>query len=149
MKKPTLVLASRACAIAPKSLSSILVRLTGQFLSFDPMPKATGRSAYSIRIGRAMQRKSNLPWISARKDWCLNIDSDERLDEALRNSLSQLIAAPQSVVGWRIARRPYLVGFGYTPQNVTERKNLRLIRSGKGAYDLSHAVHEGIVPAGT
>ncbi|WP_455270832.1 glycosyltransferase family 2 protein [Rhizobium herbae] len=80
--------------------------------------------------------------------WCLNIDSDERLDEPLQSLLPSLLEAPADIVGWRIARRPYLIGYGYTPDRVRERKNLRLIRKGKGAYDLSQKVHEGIVPDG-
>ncbi len=82
------------------------------------------------------------------KDWCFNIDADERMDEALQRSLPQILDASVTTVGWRIARRPYLVGFGYTPQHVHERRNLRLIRRGKGAYNLASAVHEGIVPDG-
>lgn len=82
------------------------------------------------------------------QDWCFNIDSDERLDRPLRDLLPELIAAPEAVVGWRVARRPYLIGYGYTPEKVKERKNLRLIRRGKGGYDLAQAVHEGIVPRG-
>ncbi len=82
------------------------------------------------------------------KDWCLNIDSDERLDGALREALPGLLAADISIVGWRIARRPYLIGYGYTPRNVHERRNLRLIRKGRGRYDLTQKVHEGIVPDG-
>ena len=84
-----------------------------------------------------------------KQPWCLNIDADERLDAALRQALPQLLEAPDTIVGWKVARRPYLIGYGYTPENVRERKNLRLIRNGKGAYDLSQKVHEGIVPSGT
>jgi glycosyltransferase involved in cell wall biosynthesis len=83
-----------------------------------------------------------------RELWCFNIDSDERLDRELRDLLPELIKAPEDVVGWRVARRPYLIGFGYTPPHVKERKNLRLIRKNRGRYDLSQAVHEGIVPEG-
>lgn len=83
-----------------------------------------------------------------RLDWCLNIDADERLDRALRDVLPQLLSAPAEVVGWRVSRRPYLIGYGYTPAYVRERKNLRLIRRGRGAYDLNQSVHEGIVPDG-
>jgi glycosyltransferase involved in cell wall biosynthesis len=82
------------------------------------------------------------------RDWCFNIDSDERLDDALRAALAGLLAADASIVGWKIARRPYLIGYGYTPQNVHERRNLRLIRRGRGRYDLTQKVHEGIVPDG-
>ncbi len=84
----------------------------------------------------------------ANSDWCLNIDADERLDDDLRRVLPDLVAVGPDVVGWRIARRPYLIGFGYTPIDVRERKNLRLIRRGAGAYDLSQRVHEGIVARG-
>lgn len=80
--------------------------------------------------------------------WCFNIDADERLDDDLRSVLPDLIDAPLSVVGWRVARRPYLIGYGYTPANVRERKNLRLIRNSMGSYDLSQKVHEGIVAKG-
>lgn len=83
-----------------------------------------------------------------REDWCLNIDADERLDDALRAALPELLAAPADVVGWRIARRPYLIGYGYTPSHVHERRNLRLIRRGRGRYDVAQSVHEGIVPDG-
>ncbi|TPP11566.1 glycosyltransferase family 2 protein [Rhizobium glycinendophyticum] len=80
--------------------------------------------------------------------WCFNIDADERLDEALRAELPRLLAAPNDVVGWRVARRPYLIGYGYTPAHVRERKNLRLIRKGCGSYDLAQRVHEGLVAEG-
>ena len=83
-----------------------------------------------------------------REPWCLNIDADERLDDALRKALPTLLEAPASVVGWKVARRPYLIGYGFTPQRVRERKNLRLIRNGRGRYDLAQRVHEGIVPDG-
>lgn len=83
-----------------------------------------------------------------RQAWCLNIDADERLDKALQDLLPDLVSASADIVGWRVARRPYLIGYGYTPPHVHERRNLRLIRRGKGAYDLAQAVHEGIVPEG-
>jgi len=83
-----------------------------------------------------------------REPWCFSIDSDERLDASLRKLLPELVAAPVEIVGWKMARRPYLIGYGYTPEKVHERKILRLIRKGRGAFDLAQAVHEGIVPDG-
>lgn len=80
--------------------------------------------------------------------WAMNIDADERLDAKLSKELPKLIAADIDIIGWRFARRPYLIGFGYTPEHVRERKNLRLIRKDKGAYDLSQAVHEGLIALG-
>lgn len=83
-----------------------------------------------------------------REEWCFNIDADERFDDALRSVLPELLRVDISTVGWRIARRPYLIGYGYTPARVHERRNLRLIRRGRGRYDLTKRVHEGIVPDG-
>ena len=83
-----------------------------------------------------------------REPWCLSIDSDERLDEALQALLPELLNAPENIVGWRVARRPFLIGHGYTPEWARERQNLRLIRKDKGAFDLSLKVHEGIIPDG-
>jgi glycosyltransferase involved in cell wall biosynthesis len=76
--------------------------------------------------------------------WCFNVDADERFDEALMQIMPSLLKAPDKVVAWRIARRPYLVGYGYTPSYIFERPNLRLVRRGKGAYDFRQRVHEGI-----
>jgi glycosyltransferase involved in cell wall biosynthesis len=83
-----------------------------------------------------------------REPWCFNIDADERFDEPLKALLPSLLEAPDDIAGWRVARRPYLIGYGYTPEKVHERRNLRLIRAGRGRYDLSQKVHEGIVPDG-
>ena len=74
----------------------------------------------------------------------MNVDADERLDTPLQGALQEMIAR-EDVAGWRFARRPYLIGFGYTPIGVEERANLRLIRRGRGHYDTSQRVHEGIV----
>jgi glycosyltransferase involved in cell wall biosynthesis len=109
-------------------------------------------SGWPIRLfheawrGYAAQKQFALD--QCEQPWCFNIDSDERLDAALRRLMPELIEAPSQVVGWRVARRPYLIGYGYTPESVKERKNLRLIRKGAGAYDLTQAVHEGIVAKG-
>ncbi len=80
--------------------------------------------------------------------WCLNIDADERLDEALQNALPELLQVSELTQGYRIPRRPYLIGYGYTPLRVRERGNLRIIRNGAGAFDLRQRVHEGIVCPG-
>ena len=76
--------------------------------------------------------------------WCLSIDSDERLDGALIALLPELLDAPEEVSGWRVARRPFLIGYGYTKPWAHERRNLRLIRKEQGAFDLTLKVHEGI-----
>lgn len=104
------------------------------------------RFMYEPWRGYAGQKQFALE--QCRQPWCFNIDADERLDDRFRALLPKLVEAPADVVGWRIARRPYLIGYGYTPENVRERQNLRMIRNGKGQYDLSQTVHEGITPEG-
>ncbi len=97
-------------------------------------------------LGYAAQKQFALE--QCQQPWCLSIDSDERLDDALKAALPKLLDAPESTVGWKVARRAYLVGRGYTPEWVRERHNLRLIRKGCGAFDTNQRVHEGIVPEG-
>lgn len=97
-------------------------------------------------LGYAAQKQFALDQCA--QPWVLNIDSDERLDEDFRAIMPKLIEAPESISGWKIRRRPYLIGFGYTPKHVYERTNLRLVRRGQGKYDLTQRVHEGIVPSG-
>ena len=80
--------------------------------------------------------------------WCLSIDADERLDEPLQDAFPELLQVSQDIQGYRIPRRPYLIGYGYTPTRVRERGNLRIIRNGAGAFDLRQRVHEGIVCQG-
>ncbi len=80
--------------------------------------------------------------------WRLSIDADERLDDDLQAALPALLESPETIVGWRVARRAYLIGYGYTPAYVRERCNLRLIRQGRGAFDLARRVHEGILADG-
>lgn len=104
------------------------------------------RFQYEKWRGYAAQKQFALEQCT--QPWCLSIDSDERLDEPLQEALPTLLQAEETIVGWRVARRPYLIGYGYTPRHVRERCNLRLIRNGQGAFDLTQRVHEGIVPRG-
>lgn len=93
-------------------------------------------------LGYAAQKQFALEQTT--EPWALSIDSDERIDEDFRKLLPELIKAPDEVSGWRIRRRAYLIGYGYTPKFVAERANLRLIRKGRGAFDTTQRVHEGI-----
>ncbi|HUS36861.1 MAG TPA: glycosyltransferase family 2 protein [Verrucomicrobiae bacterium] len=93
-------------------------------------------------LGYAAQKQFALEQTT--EPWALSIDSDERIDEDFRKLLPELIKASDDVSGWRIRRRAYLIGYGYTPKFVAERSNLRLIRKGRGAFDLTQKVHEGI-----
>ncbi|KAB2660449.1 MAG: glycosyltransferase family 2 protein [Verrucomicrobia bacterium] len=93
-------------------------------------------------LGYAAQKQFALD--QCKQPWSLNIDSDERLDEDFRALMPRLVEAADEVNGWRIRRRAYLIGYGYTPKHVYERSNLRLVRKGRAAYDLTQRVHEGL-----
>lgn len=79
--------------------------------------------------------------------WCLNIDADERLDDTLQSLLPDL-AYSEHVSGWRIGHRPYLPGFGYTPQRMKAGSHIRLVRKEHASYDLSRTVHESLIVDG-
>ncbi len=104
------------------------------------------RFLYEPWRGFAAQKQFALE--QCKQPWCFSLDADERLCEELKKELPKLLEAPESVAGWRFKRRPYLIGYGYTPRSVNESRILRLIRNGRGAYDVSVKVHEGIVPDG-
>lgn len=101
---------------------------------------------HNVWAGYSAQKQYALDQCSQK--WCLNIDADERLDAALTDALPKLCQATDEIVGWRIARRPYILGYGYASKRVHERRNLRLICRGHGQYDLTQKVHEGIIPDG-
>lgn len=98
-------------------------------------------------LGFARQKQFALE--QATQPWLLSIDADERLDQDLRAALPGLVAAPDAVVGWRLRRRPWLIGYGYTPRGVGDGPNLRLFRRGKAVFDIRKTVHEGLIPDGT
>jgi len=77
-----------------------------------------------------------------RLDWCLSIDSDERVSRRLAQALPDMIAR-QDVAGWRLTRYDYLPGYGYVPPSAHWFNN-RLFRRGRGRFDPSDRVHEGI-----
>lgn len=140
------------CIESLKGFAEIVVVDSGSTDGTAALVRSYMERGFPIRFlhepwrGYAGQKQFALEQCSS--DWCFNIDADERLDDALRKELPRLLSAPGEVVGWRVARRPYLIGYGYTPPHVRERKNLRLIRRGKGKYDLSQRVHEGLVAEG-
>ncbi|MFM9001569.1 MAG: glycosyltransferase family 2 protein [Opitutia bacterium] len=80
--------------------------------------------------------------------WAINIDADERLDPDFRRALPGLLAAPDSVGAWRLLRRPYLVGLGYSSPAAHEGRMLRLVRRERARYNLALLVHEAMVIEG-
>lgn len=96
--------------------------------------------------GFALQKQYALEQCTS--PWALNIDADERLDPDLRRELPALLAAPDAVAGWRLTRRPYLLGLGYAPGGAHEGRMLRLVRRERARYDTALLVHEAILVDG-
>lgn len=80
--------------------------------------------------------------------WALNIDADERLDPELREILPTLLSASEKVCGWRLTRRPYLLGLGYVPNGAHEGRMLRLVKRTHSRYNTALLVHEAILVEG-
>lgn len=141
-----------ACLESLAEMAEIVIVDSGSTDGTEALVERYRANGFPIRFlkekwrGYAGQKQFALE--QCNQPWCLNIDADERLDTALRAKLPDLVNAAADIVGWRVARRPYLIGYGYTPSHVHERRNLRLIRRGRGRYDLAQKVHEGIVPDG-
>jgi glycosyltransferase involved in cell wall biosynthesis len=85
----------------------------------------------------------------ASQPWCLSLDADEQLDEALQDSLPTLIGVDAGTDGWRLRRRPSRIGtFGPPPEVVFAKPILRLVRNG-AHFDEAALVHEGLIVRGT
>ena len=80
------------------------------------------------------------------QEWCLSIDSDERVSTKLAAAMPGLIS--RDVDGWKLTRYDYLPGFGYVPPRLHERFHVRLFRRRLGAFDPTDRVHEGIAGTG-
>jgi len=103
---------------------------------------------FMVEKWRGYARQKQFAMEQCSQPWLVSIDADERLDDALKEALPRLLQAPEHVAGYRIPRRPYLIGRGYTPSSSCERGTLRLLRNGRGAFDLNLRVHEGIIADG-
>ncbi|MEM7718457.1 MAG: glycosyltransferase family 2 protein [Pseudomonadota bacterium] len=141
-----------ACLASLSDLSEIILVDCGSTDDTLAMARSLSAKGLPIKVfhqdwlGYAAQKQFALE--KCTQPWCLSIDADERLDDALRAELPGLLSGEDDVVGWKLARRGFLPGFGFTPECVRERNKLRLIKSGKGSFDTRRFVHERIVPVG-
>ena len=80
--------------------------------------------------------------------WVLNLDSDESLDDTLRDSVASVVQANSPAHdGWELNRKTWFLG-GWLQHTFQPEWRLRLVRGGKGMYVGSgsdrKAVHERI-----
>ena len=121
--------------------------------STDLTPVIVGdfvRRGFPIRLihqpwlGYALQKQFALEQTSG--PWVLSVDADEWLDEDLRASLPRLIAADESVSGWKVRRSLTLYGQAKPVSRWTRPEHiLRLVRRGRARFDPALIVHEGLV----
>jgi glycosyltransferase involved in cell wall biosynthesis len=98
-------------------------------------------------LGYARQKQFALD--QARAPWVFSIDADEWLDDDLRASLPRLMAADESVAGWKVRRSLTLYGRSKPVSRWTRPEHiLRLVRRGRARFDPALIVHEGLVAEG-
>ena len=105
------------------------------------------RLVHQAWLGYANQKQFALD--QARETWILSIDADEWLDDELRKEVPRLIAADESIVGWRLRRTLTLYGHS-APASLWTRPEhiLRLVRRGRARFDSTLIVHEGLIADG-
>src|SRR6202042_2314569 len=95
-------------------------------------------------LGYALQKQFALD--QTREPWVFSVDADEWLDEDLRASLPRLMAADESVAGWKVRRSLTLYGQAKPVSRWTRPEHiLRLVRRGRARFDPALIVHEGLV----
>jgi glycosyltransferase involved in cell wall biosynthesis len=111
------------------------------------------RRGFSIRLisqpwlGYARQKQFALD--QATLPWVFSIDADEWLDDDLRAALPRLMAADDSVSGWKVRRSLTLYGQSQPVSSWTRPEHmLRLVRRGRARFDPALIVHEGLVADG-
>lgn len=93
--------------------------------------------------GYAAQKQFALE--QCRHDWRLNLDADERLDEALKAAIAALPADAPGVAAYAMRRADWLPGYGYPPKSVHIRSIPKLVHGARARYDVGLAVHEGFL----
>ncbi len=98
-------------------------------------------------LGFAAQR--NVALDSAKCDWVLEVDADERVSGALRDELLAFLADPPGGIDIAaIPRREILVGHRLGQSAKYPKYSHRLVRRGTYRHDERRTVHEGFAPVG-
>lgn len=80
--------------------------------------------------------------------WCLSLDADEYVDDALRTEILALPLDNTEMSGFWMRRRDHLPGYGYPPAIVHARYMLRLVRRDRASFDTTQLVHEALSAVG-
>lgn len=93
--------------------------------------------------GYAAQKQYALD--QCRNDWCLSLDADEEIDEALGEAIARLLKGTPECSGYNLLRREWVAGYGHAHPWVAHTRILRLFDRRKGGFDLSQTIHESII----
>ena len=93
--------------------------------------------------GFAKQKQFALEQCSRR--WCLNLDADEQIDEALAAEILHTIASGPEETGFHLYRRNWLPGYGYAHPATARDQVTRLVRRDSARYNLDLAIHERLL----
>lgn len=138
------------CLESLREFAEIVVVDSGSSDGTLAIVEELGRRGFAIRLihqpwlGYARQKQLALDL--ATQPWVFSIDADEWLDEDLRAALPRLMAADESVAGWKVRRSLTLYGQRKPVSRWTRPEHiLRLVRRGRARFDPSLIVHEGLV----
>lgn len=138
----------RRCIESVGFCRSIVVVDSGSTDGTLDIIRAMAAEGYPVRLierewpGYAEQKQFALD--AAEGPWCLSLDADEYVDDALRAEILALPLDTTDLSGFWMRRRDRLAGWGYPPAIVHARFFLRLVRKGKARFDTSRRVHESL-----
>jgi glycosyltransferase involved in cell wall biosynthesis len=138
------------CLESLRGLAEIVVVDSGSSDATLAIVDEFARRGFPIRLinqawlGYARQKQFALD--QATQPWVLSVDADEWLDDELRAALPELLAADESVAGWKVRRSLTLYGQSKPVSRWTRPEHiLRLVRRGRARFDPALIVHEGLV----
>jgi glycosyltransferase involved in cell wall biosynthesis len=97
---------------------------------------------------RGFAAQKNFGIERASGDWILSLDADEQVEPALREEITAVLAATETCIGYRIARRNIMWGRFIRHGRLYPDWQLRLFQRGRGRF-VERAVHESVQVDGT